>query len=115
MISYISDFDQLSWLIDLEAHKFFECKLGWGKRHEFKDWLEANIEGDLYIWNGNLDPVPNMETGWGKLIAPDGGTFFLIFLNTDDATKFALQYTSSELLHSIHRSGVAAYHNRRGS
>lgn len=116
MIKYISDFDQLSWLINLEKHAFYEGELIWDKRYELAEWLTANCSSIVYIWNGLVSPVgsPKETDGWGALISPDGKTFFLIFLNSADEAAFVLHYGGSQILRTKHKNGIAAYHSRRG-
>jgi hypothetical protein len=113
-IRYISHFDELTWRPHLLERPFNEIKVPYMGRPSFVTWINTNVESYVYIWSGVITPEPN-ESNWGRLIAPDKETTFLIFNNEGDQTRYTLEFVGSDnTIHvKIHKNGLDAYHSRR--
>lgn len=113
-IRYISHFDELTWRPHLLERPFNEIKVPYMGRPNFVAWISTNIETYVYIWSGVITPEPN-ENNWGRLIAPDKETTFLIFNNEGDQTRYTLEFVGSDnTIHiKTHKNGLDAYHSRR--
>ncbi len=114
-ITYVSDFDQLTWIIDMDRYKFYECDVPWQQRSRFRHWIEDNIEGEILIWNGLLSPDPGIQGGWANMVSPDPSICFLIFMTYEDEVKFNLSLVGAadSLCKTVHASGTTAYHSRK--
>ena len=104
-ITYVSDFDQLTWIIDMDRYKFYECDVPWQQRSRFRHW----------IWNGLLSPDPGIQGGWANMVSPDPSICFLIFMIHEDEVKFNLSIVGAadSLCKTVHASGTTAYHSRK--
>lgn len=83
-------------------------------RYSFVRWINENVKDYAYIWSGVITPEPN-EGNWGRLIAPDKETTFLIFSDDSDQTRYLLEFGGSDnSIHvKTHMSGLDAYRSRR--
>lgn len=116
-IVYISDFDQLTWLIDLYSFKFYECYLPArdaldNPREKMRSWIRNNCKEKVFIWNGLLSPQAANIGNWGNLVAPDLLTAFLIFTSSEDESRFALEFINTPTCKKLHKNGWAAFDNR---
>lgn len=115
-IVYMSDFDQLTWMIDLDAYSFYECHLPFmNERQKMRSWLKENCTDQVIIWNGLMNPGPFQRGNWGSLVSPDLITAFLIFLKKEDEVRFALEFVNTGICVNVHTDGWAAYKNRLSS
>lgn len=114
-VTYVSDFDQLPWLIDPEQYRVYECNLHWAKRSRMRGWLHEHCQGQVLIWNGLLSPDPHQIGEWGPLVSPDGTVCFFIFLDSSDESRFVLEHVGGvdSICVKVHKDIIAAYHNRR--
>ena len=116
-ITYIGDFDQLTWLVDMDLfrHKFYECEIPWEKRPEVRSWILNDLNGEVLIWNGCLTPDPGANGNWGTMVAPHLSKCFLIFMDDKDEVMFNLKMvgSASGLCTAVHPNGLAAYHSRK--
>lgn len=116
-ITYVSDFDQLTWLIDMDlfGYKFYECDIPWGRRPEVRNWLVNNLNGEVLIWNGCLSPDPGSTGNWGAMVAPHLSKCFLIFMDSKDEVMFNLRMVggADSFCIEVHPTGLAAYHSQK--
>jgi hypothetical protein len=112
-LRYISDYDELTWLINVDDFKFYECSIPWVSRKRIRQWVEENCSGQVFVWNGLLQPDKGAHGDWASLVAPDGKTCFFIFLEQADETRFALEFTDTDLCKVIHSNGTKAYYSRK--
>lgn len=112
-LRYIGDYDELTWVINVDDFKFYECSIPWVNRMRIRKWIEDNCSGTVLVWNGLLAPDKANMGYWGHLIAPDGETCFFIFMEQADETRFALEFAQSDLCTSIHPNGTKAYYSRK--
>lgn len=112
-IVYISDFDQLTWLVDLDQHPFYECDINWQRRPMMREWIEENCEGPVLIWNGLVTPDYG-QSNYGHMVSPHPSLCHIIFLNKEDEAKFGLSMVGAPdgVVREIHRNGTAAYFHR---
>lgn len=113
-IRYVYHYDELTWMPGVLERPFNEMKIPYSMRIGFLQWLVQNTSGTIYIWPGMISPFPN-QSNWGRLVAPDEETVFIIFSRDSDQTRFSLEFAGSPdaLSATIHKNGLAAYHNRK--
>lgn len=112
-LRYISDYDELTWLMDVDAFKFYECNIPWVNRMRIRRWIEDNCSGQVFVWNGLLAPDKGAVGDWGNLVSPDGKTCFFIFMEQADETRFALEFVKTDLCKHVHGNGTTAYYSRK--
>lgn len=113
-LRYISDYDELTWLINVDEYRFYECLIPWVSRLRIRQWIGDNCAGQVFVWNGLLAPDKHSTIGnWGDLVAPDGKSCFFIFMEEADETRFALEFTNTDLCKEIHANGTKAYYSRK--
>ena len=112
-LRYISDYDELTWLVNVDDFRFYECSIPWVSRMRIRQWVEENCAGTVFIWNGLLAPDKGSTGDWGSLISPDGKTCFFIFTEEADETRFAIEFTKTDLCKEVHATGTKAYYSRK--
>jgi hypothetical protein len=113
-LRYISDYDELTWLINVDDFRFYECSIPWVNRMRIRKWVDENCSGQVFVWNGLLAPDKNAAiNNWGDLVAPDGKTCFFVFMEEADETRFALEFTKTDLCREVHSNGTKAYYSRK--
>jgi phosphoribosyl-AMP cyclohydrolase len=112
-LRYISDYDELTWLINVDDFRFYECSIPWVSRKRIRQWVEENCSGQVFVWNGLLAPDKGAVGDWGSLVSPDGKTCFFVFMEETDETRFALEFTDTDLCKTIHSTGTKAYYSRK--
>ena len=112
-LRYISDYDELTWLVNVDDFRFYECSIPWVSRMRIRQWVEENCSGTVFVWNGLLAPDQGSSSNWGGLVSPDGKTCFFVFLAEADETRFALEFTKTDLCKEVHVTGTHAYYSRK--
>lgn len=111
-IKYISDFDELTWTLDISLYAFYECSFPWETRCNMQKWIQDNCKDIILIWNGLLQPNFNSHN-WGNLVSPDNKKAYFIFLDKEDEVRFCLEFINNPNVQvKVHQNGWFAYHNR---
>jgi hypothetical protein len=116
-LRYITHFDELTWIEGAMDLRYHECHITFDQRRDMLTWLHNNLNGQILIWPGLLQPPKHMSSGWGDFVAPDEVTCFLAFFDPMDDTRFTLEFVgrSVSIHRHTHKNANVAYHSRKGS
>ena len=114
-LQYVMHFDELTWMPGVLDRPFNRVKgLDFYSRPVILRWLADNCRGKVVVWGGCVSPQLG-QNNWGFLVSPDEETSWLIFMEDEDQTRFALEFVgnNSAINAKIYRDGLAAFHARQ--
>lgn len=116
-LKYVTHFDELTWIDGAMDLRYHECQITFDQRRDMLRWFKDNLNGQILIWPGLLQPPKDLSSGWGDFVAPDEITCFFAFFDHEDETRYMLEFVgrSVSIHRQSHKNANAAYHSRRGS